>query len=206
MVPKLSLWRVVKMGILNFALFRGGPHNQFEQLVEPHLERLFKYAYRLCGQRDDAEDLVQDLLLKLYPRLEEMKSIEKLGPWMVRIMYRMYIDNIRRQQRSPIDPMDGEEPGYDNYASHQPGPLESVDSGFTHDALNDALRKLSEEHRILIMLHDVEGHNLQEIHDITGLPIGTIKSRLSRARTRLREMIKKRDPKVLESVNTGTRF
>ena len=68
------------IGIFSFNAFRSGPHNQFEQLVEPHLERLYKYAYRLTGQRDEAEDLVQDLLVKLYPRLEEMKQIDKLGP------------------------------------------------------------------------------------------------------------------------------
>jgi RNA polymerase sigma-70 factor (ECF subfamily) len=194
------------MGLFNFSIFRSGPHNQFEQLVEPHLERLYKYAYRLCGQRDDAEDLVQDLLLKLYPRQEEMQEIEKLGPWMARVLYRMYIDNIRRQQRSPIEQMDGEDSGYDAYASAQPGPLESVDAGLTHDVINDALQRLGEDHRTLVLLHDVEGHNLQEIHEITGIPVGTIKSRLSRARTKLREMIRKRDPNVLENVNTGTRL
>jgi DNA-directed RNA polymerase specialized sigma24 family protein len=56
------------------------------------------------------------------------------------------------------------------------------------------------------MLHDVEGHNLQEIHEITGIAVGTIKSRLSRARTKLRENIRKRDPDVLENVNTGMRL
>lgn len=194
------------MGLFNFSLFRSGPHDQFEQLVEPHLERIYKYAYRLCGQRDDAEDLVQDLLLKLYPRLEEMQEIEKLGPWMARIMYRMYIDNLRRLQRSPIDLMDDEDAVFDTYASNQPGPLQSVDNDLTQGVISEALQKLGDDHRMLVILHDVEGHNLQEIHDLTGLPIGTIKSRLSRARTKLREMIKKRDPNVLENVNTGTRL
>lgn len=193
------------MGIFNLSLFGRGPHSQFEQLVEPHLERLYKYAYRLCGQRDDAEDLVQDLLLKLYPRLDEMKQIEKLGPWMARVLYRMYIDKIRRQQRSPIEPMDNESSGYDQFSSTQPGPLQHVDAELTHKIINDALQELGEEHRILILLHDVEGHSSREIHELTGLPIGTIKSRLSRARIKLREMIQKRDPNVLENVITGTR-
>ena len=194
------------IGIFSFNAFRSGPHNQFEQLVEPHLERLYKYAYRLTGQRDEAEDLVQDLLVKLYPRLEEMKQIDKLGPWMARILYRMYIDNIRRQQRSPIDLTDDEEAVYESNASSQAGPLESVDNDLTHEIINAALQKLNEEHRVLIILHDVEGHNLQEIHEITGVPVGTIKSRLSRARAKLREMIRKRDPNVLENVITGTRL
>ena len=102
--------------------------------------------------------------------------------------------------------MDDEDAVFDTYASNQPGPLQSVDNDLTQGVISEALQKLGDDHRMLVILHDVEGHNLQEIHDLTGLPIGTIKSRLSRARTKLREMIKKRDPNVLENVNTGTRL
>ena len=194
------------MGLLNLSLFRDGPHDQFERLAAPHLDRLYKYAYRLCGNRDDAEDLVQDLLLKLYPRLEEMKGIDKLGAWMARILYRMYIDRLRRDKRSPLQQMEDEEAVYETYASTQPGPLDTVDSDSTLTIINEALQRLSDDHRLLIILHDVEGHNLQEIHEITGLPLGTIKSRISRARNKLREIISKKEPYVLESVKAGTRL
>ena len=150
--------------------------------------------------------LIQDLLLKLYPRLEEMKGIEKLGAWMARILYRMYIDRIRRDKRSPIQLIENEEAVYETYESTQPGPLEEVDSSLTLTIINEALHRLSDDHRLLIILHDVEGHNLQEIHEITGLPLGTIKSRISRARSKLREIISKKEPYVLETVTAGTRL
>ena len=194
------------MGILNFRLFRNDSHYQFEQLVTPHLNRLYKFAYRLTGHQDDAEDLVQDLLIKIYPRLEEMRKIEKLSSWLLRVLYRIFIDKVRRDQRSPIDLMGEDESIYEVHAAEGSNPLDNVNSESNRKLLDSALHQLKEEHRILIMLHDVEGYSLQEIHEITGIEVGTIKSRLSRSRMKLREILKKRDPSWIENVNTGTRL
>ncbi len=90
------------MGIINIWPFRKDSHAQFEKLVSPHFNNLYKLAYRLTGQRDNAEDLVQDLLLKIYPRLEEMQGIDKLAAWLSRVLYRLFIDQYRQQQRQPI--------------------------------------------------------------------------------------------------------
>ncbi|TNF35939.1 MAG: RNA polymerase sigma factor, partial [Gammaproteobacteria bacterium] len=73
------------MTILNFWSRKQSSHDQFELLLRPHLRRLYNLAYRFSGNRDDAEDLVQDVLLKLFPRLHEMQAIEKLGPWLARV-------------------------------------------------------------------------------------------------------------------------
>ena len=98
------------MGIINRVWpFRQDSHAQFERLIRPHLKRLYSLAYRFTGQRDDAEDLVQDLLLKLYPRLEEMQAIDKLSPWLSKVLYRQYVDQYRRKQRSPISFMNEDE-------------------------------------------------------------------------------------------------
>lgn len=194
------------MGIFNFRLFRNDAHYQFEQLVSPHLNKLYKLAFRLTVNRDDAEDLVQDLLIKVYPRLEEMQKIEKLPAWLSRILYRLFIDKVRRDQRSPIELMGENEAIYEIRASEGDDPLDIVNSESNQKMLTAILQKLKEEQRILIMLHDVEGYSLQEINEITGIEIGTIKSRLSRSRKKMREMLKKRDPSLLQSVNTGTRL
>ena len=194
------------MGILNFSLFRNGSHYQFELLVEPHLNKLYKFAYRLTGHQDDAEDLVQDLLIKTYPRLEEMGKIEKLSSWLFRILYHIFIDKVRREQRSPIDLMGEDESVYETRYSEGDDPSDVVNSELNLEMLSSVLQRLKVEHRILIMLHDVEGYSLQEINEITGIEIGTIKSRLSRSRKKMREMLKKRDSSAIESVNTGTRL
>ena len=186
--------------------FRKDSHTRFEKLVSPHLSQLYRLAYQLTGQQDDAEDLVQDLLIKLYPRLDEMSLIDKLGPWMSQILYRLFVDQYRRQKRSPVDYMGDEEIVYETYASEQAGPSETVNSELTRKFLNTALEKLSEEHRTVVLLHDVEGYDLQEISEIIDVPVGTIKSRLNRARTHLREIIRKMDPTFVENVNTGMRL
>jgi len=191
------------MGMINLWPFSKDSHAQFEELVSPHMNNLYKLAYRLTGQRDNAEDLVQDLLLKVYPRLEEMQGIEKLAAWLSRVLYRLFIDQYRRQQRSPIHLMSDENVIYNTHASNMAGPSDVANAELTQELINAALAQLSVDRRILIMLHDVEGHSLQEINEITGIPVGTIKSRLSRARNKLRKIIQTREPKLVDNVNTA---
>ena len=191
------------MGIINIWPFRKDSHAQFEKLVSPHFNNLYKLAYRLTGQRDNAEDLVQDLLLKIYPRLEEMQGIDKLAAWLSRVLYRLFIDQYRQRQRSPITLMSDEDVIYDTHASNMAGPSDVANSELTQELINSALEQLHEDRRILIMLHDVEGYNLQEINDMTGIPVGTIKSRLSRARNKLRKIIQTREPEFVDNVITA---
>ena len=169
---------------------------QFEFLIRPHLKSLYSLAYRLTGQADDAEDLVQDLLLKVFPRLEEMQQIEKLLPWLSRILYRQFVDQYRRQKRSPIQSVENESELYETHASNQQQPDSVVNGELTQGLLQQALDKLNDDQQLLIMLHDVEGYSLQEISEMTDVPIGTLKSRHNRARGKLRELLHKMEPKA----------
>ena len=191
------------MGMINLWPFSKDSHAQFEELVSPHMNNLYKLAYRLTGQRDNAEDLVQDLLLKVYPRLQEMQGIEKLAAWLSRVLYRLFIDQYRHQQRSPINLMSDENVIYNTHASNMAGPSDVANAELSQELINAALAQLSVDRRILIMLHDVEGYSLQEINEITDIPVGTIKSRLSRARNKLRKIIQSREPKLVDNVNTA---
>ena len=191
------------MGMINLWPFNKDSHAQFEELVSPHMNNLYKLAYRLTGQRDNAEDLVQDLLLKVYPRLQEMQGIEKLAAWLSRVLYRLFIDQYRHQQRSPINLMSDENVIYNTHASNMAGPSDVANAELSQELINAALAQLSVDRRILIMLHDVEGYSLQEINEITDIPVGTIKSRLSRARNKLRKIIQSREPKLVDNVNTA---
>jgi len=162
----------------------------FESLLRPHLDRLYRMAYRLAGNRAEAEDLFQEVLTKVFPRLDDLIEIESPGPWLCRIMYNHFIDDRRRYARQrlvavPEDQLPGEG-------------IDAVSGGVTPEqesARNDniirvenALDQLSEEHRLVVLLHDCEGYKLIEIQDLTGTPVGTLKSRLHRARARLREI------------------
>ena len=168
-------------------LFSKNPQTQFEQLLKPHLVHLYRLAYHYTGSREDAEDLVQDLLLKLYPRLDEMLRIDQLSPWLKRILYNQFVDGFRKRQRSPVD-LAAADNLFDYYHSDGPGPAQQANSELTRERLNRALRQLNDEQRLVILLHDAEGYSLQEIGQMTGVADGTLKSRLNRGRKKLRQM------------------
>jgi len=178
--------------------FRRTEHDQFEDLLKPHLNRLYKLAYRLSGQRDDAEDLVQDVLLKLFPRLEELQSVEKLGPWLARVLYRHFVDKLRSKQRSPLQLVGEDDLIIDHHTDLSPGPAANNDLFILQNRLQHSLSLLNEDQRILVILHDVEGYTLSEIHTMYDVSIGTLKSRLNRARSRLRALLKNMEPSDAE--------
>ena len=168
----------------------------FERLLRPHLEQLYRLAYRFTGNPTDAEDLVQDLLIKIYPRREELKQVEKLRPWLARVMYNLFIDHKRRHSRSPVhlavDNIGDEESGgslLDQIPTEAAGPEEETARHIDLTHLQASLEALSDDHRLVLMLHDIEGYTLEEMTAIVECPIGTLKSRLHRARARLREIL-----------------
>ena len=163
----------------------------FERLVRPHFDRLYRLAWRLTGAKAEAEDLFQELLLKAFGKLDDLVTIDDTGPWLCRVMYNLFIDERRRFARRRLHTVEegalsgeglaglagGEDPVRDNVR------LEKL------ARLDKALAQLSDEHRIVVLLHDTEGYKLTEIEALTGTPVGTIKSRLHRARARLREIL-----------------
>ncbi len=160
----------------------------FEDMVAPHIEQLYRLAFRFTGVREEAEDLVQDLLIRLYPRREELAAVDNLRPWLARVLYRLYIDRIRAAGRSPLDSRDPETE-VDQQEDGTPGPDQLTDRVLTRERLQRALAELNQDQRILLSLHDVEGYTLAELVDILETPIGTLKSRLNRARARVRESV-----------------
>jgi RNA polymerase sigma-70 factor (ECF subfamily) len=163
----------------------------FEKIVRPHLDRLYRLAFRLTGQQAEAEDLFQELLIRAYGKLDDLVAIDEPGSWLSRVMYNLFIDERRRfarQRMHLVDegylPGDGLEglPGSDNPARDHER-LEKL------QRLDQALSQLSDEHRVIVLLHDTEGYKLEEIHKVMNIPVGTVKSRLHRARARLREIL-----------------
>src|SRR6186713_3002626 len=75
---------------------------EFDQLLRGHVRPLYRYAYRWTGDVDQAEDLVQETLTRLYPELPKLREIEQLRPWVARVMYRLFVDWLRRAHRSPV--------------------------------------------------------------------------------------------------------
>ena len=163
----------------------------FERLVQPHFDRLYRLAYRLTGRKAEAEDLFQELLIKAFGKLDDLVTIDEPGSWLSRVMYNLFIDEQRRFARRRMHtveegflPVDGVEgfAGTDNPERDQQR-LEKLIQ------LDTALAQLSYEHRLIVLLHDTEGYKLSEIQALIGIPVGTVKSRLHRARARLREIL-----------------
>jgi len=173
---------------------RPSEHEQFEELLQPHLQQLYRLAYRFTGQRADAEDLVQDVVVKLYPRMQEMQKVEKLSPWLARVLYRHFVDRVRSKQRSPLHLVSDEESELDEYSHELPDPSGITENSLLQGRLQSALDQLNEDQRALMILHDVEGYTLNEIHIMHDVSIGTLKSRLNRARGKLRELLKNMEP------------
>src|SRR5688572_4698758 len=74
----------------------------FDRLLREHIPALYRQAYRWTGAADRAEDLVQDLMVRLYPRLDELRGLDQVKPWALRVMYRIFVDQLRRQRNSPV--------------------------------------------------------------------------------------------------------
>ncbi len=163
----------------------------FERLVRPHFDRLYRLAWRLAGQKAEAEDLFQELLVKAYGMLDELVEIDDPGTWLSRVMYNLFIDERRRFARHRMRVVEEGQlggAGLDGLAGSE-NPVADNERDERVERLDRALAQLSDEHRIVVLLHDTEGYKLREIETLTGVPTGTLKSRLHRARARLRQIL-----------------
>jgi len=182
------------MTLSNLWPFQRSEQQRFDALVRPHLQRLYRLAYRLTSSRYDAEDLVQDVLIKLYPRLKELAAVDNPVSWMSRVLLNQYIDDYRRRQRSPLASIEDESRFYQLAENPRPQPHEVAEREYSAQRLQSALQSLNMEQRMVILLHDVEGYSLEEIRQMQDVPLGTLKSRLSRARSKLQKRLKKMEP------------
>jgi RNA polymerase sigma-70 factor (ECF subfamily) len=163
----------------------------FEKLVQPHFDRLWRLAFRLTGSKPEAEDLFQELLIKAFGKLDDLVAIEQPAAWLCRVMYNLFIDERRRFARRRMHTVEEgflPDEGLEGLAGDS-DPVRDNERLEKLKRLDLALGQLSDEHRVVVLLHDTEGYKLEEIHELTGTPVGTIKSRLHRARARLREIL-----------------
>lgn len=177
--------------------FRVSKAKRFEQKVQPHMQSMYAFAFRLTGQRDDAEDLVQDVMVKLFPRLEELEVVEQLRPWLNRVLYRQFIDNTRKKGRqnevsvSTLTDVADQDSFLDSFDSHSQDAFECITQEQLAGTLARVMERLSPDQRTLLLLHDADGWRQEDIAQVLDVPVGTIKSRLHRCRAKLRELLQK---------------
>lgn len=165
----------------------------FENEFMPHVDSMYNFAYRLSGDEDDAKDLVQDTYLKAYRFIASFEPGTNSKAWLFRILKNSFINDYRKKSKQPakVDYQDVET----FYNS------EKVDEKFTmdlriesvKDMIGDevaiALNSLAVDFRVAIILCDLEGFTYEEMAKILDIPIGTVRSRLHRARNLLKEKL-----------------
>ena len=159
----------------------------WEDVARSHGRFLYSVAYRLCGNHDDAQDLVQEVLVRVQRGLVTYVP-GSLEGWLSRIATNAFLDDMRRRRRRPADLLPDAEV-LERVAPTSP----SVDEQLAIDALpehvQEALRALPEDYRAAVVLCDVVGLPYEEIAEVTGVPVGTVRSRIHRGRARLRQLL-----------------
>jgi RNA polymerase sigma-70 factor (ECF subfamily) len=160
---------------------RAGDLSAFEDLYRQHSTRLYSLAYRMVGHAEDAEDLLQEIFLTAFRKLDTFKGASALGTWLYRLAMNVCLDRLRSKaakQSSMTDALD-ETVGYPGASLPQVTRLD----------LERAIASLPEGSRAAFLLHDVEGFDHMEVGRILGIAEGTSKSQVHKARLRIREYL-----------------
>jgi RNA polymerase sigma-70 factor (ECF subfamily) len=161
----------------------------FEALVLPHREALYLHALSLTRNADEAEDLVQETTLRALRSFESFRADGPIRAWLLTILRNLFINAYRTKVRAPrsisLDSLENPDP----LVPVEPGPERQVLSRLENEALGCAVNNLPTDYREVLILSDMRGLTYQEISERLELPIGTVRSRLSRARNRVRRAL-----------------
>ncbi|HEV3353754.1 MAG TPA: sigma-70 family RNA polymerase sigma factor [Acidimicrobiales bacterium] len=157
----------------------------WEEVARSHGRFLYTVAYRLTGNREDAQDLVQEVLLRVRRGLQTYEPGSMEG-WLSRIATNAFLDDVRRRKRRPEDLL----PDDPDWVLPPTGAAdEALAAEVLPDDIQAALRRLPEDFRAAVVLCDVVGLSYQEIGDSLGIPVGTVRSRIHRGRALLRQVL-----------------
>jgi len=174
---------------------RQGDLDAFNQIVAIFQDRIYNLCLRMLGSPQAAEDAAQDTFVSAYRNAGKLRGAN-VRSWLFRIASNTCIDEVRKRQRRPVISLD--RPSSDDDArpvdvpDEDPGPEKRTLQGELHSAVQEALLDLPGDQRLAVTLCDLEGFQYEEIADAMGTSVGTVKSRISRGRARLREAIRER--------------
>ena len=168
-------------------LRRGDPR-AFEALVIAYQHRVFGVALRMLRNRAEAEEVAQEVFLRVHRAIDEFRGEAKLSTWLYTIASRLCLNRLASGERHA--PREGEET-LERLASGDADPADELERSELETALHRAIGELPEERRIVVVLRDVEGLSYEEIAQALGLELGTVRSRLHRARMDLKEKLER---------------
>ena len=171
----------------------------FREMVDEYGDRVYNLTYRMLGNREEAEDLAQEVFITVFKSIDSFRGDSKFSTWLYRISANHCKNRIkylvRRHDRGQVELDEGSDASLDGPALGAPKPSPRPDlqleGAEMEQVLQAAIADLDEEQRILVILRDVEELSYEEICAITELPEGTVKSRLHRARMALRKKLQK---------------
>lgn len=174
-----------------------GDRGAFDELVRRHERRAYQYAYRLTTNQEEAADVVSDAFIRVYGALHNFKGNSAFSTWLYRIITNCFLDlkkKDRTRQHLSLDQSilgSGEQEMERQIEDEGPGPADEAERSERGRALDRAVDKLPEYQRAMIVMYHAEGLAYEEIAEALDLPIGTVKSRLNRARLQMREHLVK---------------
>ncbi|MCL8025695.1 RNA polymerase sigma factor SigE [Nocardioides bruguierae] len=171
----------------------GAATPSWDQIVEEHSDRVFRLAYRLTGNRHDAEDLTQEVFVRVFRSLDTYTPGTFEG-WLHRITTNLFLDGARRKQRIRFDALSDERA--ERLTSSAPAPEVAFADQQFDDDVESALATLPPDFRAAVVLCDVEGLSYEEIAEILGAKLGTVRSRIHRGRSMLRSALAHRAPRA----------
>ena len=171
---------------------REGDPLAFEQLIHLYEKRVFALTRRMCKNPSDAEEAAQEAFLAAWQGLKFFRGESSFSTWLYRLTDNAALDLIRREKKRRGDSsLDDEEGALTLPADPAPTPHQAIEQKELHQAVAEGLAQLSEEHRRILVMREINGLSYEEIGDILDLSPGTVKSRLARARISLAKFLQK---------------
>lgn len=173
-----------------------GDNSAFEALMEKHMGIIYNIALRMTANQDDAEDMTQEIMIKIFRSLGSFKGNSKFSTWIYRVAVNTCLDELKKKKNKKHLSLDAEISGDDGenqieIKDDSPSPEKLAEQNELRDMVAAAVKLLSDEHRAVIVLRDIRGMSYSEIAGILGCSDGTVKSRISRARAQLKMILEK---------------
>ena len=170
----------------------GGDTEAFERLVRTYENKIYHLALRMCGSSEEASDIAQEAFLAAWRGLPSFRGEANFATWLYRLTSNAAIDYLRRQKKERGDmSLDDEDRCWDSQLTDSTAaPDRALEQKELRRAITKGLSRLSEEHRQVLVLRELNGASYEEIGQVLGLPAGTVKSRVARARLALAKLLR----------------
>ncbi len=173
-----------------------GDSHAFEALIEAHFKQIYNIAFRMTNNPDDAADMTQEVMLKLFRNIGSFSGNSKFSTWVYRVATNTCLDELKKINRKSAISLQNEietdDGGYTmEIEDNSLTPEQSAEQNELKDIVAKAIAKLNDDHKTIIILRDIRGFSYDEIARIIGTSEGTVKSRLSRARAQLKNIVEK---------------